>query len=390
MIKRFRVQNYKALRDVELCLTPVHALIGPNDSGKTSVLFALAALCRSTDYELQHSFLGTWEGRDLVWHGDSEGVVRFHVEASDGGLDFGYVLNCRFANVGREVRIEREMISLKNQLECGSQNQGESTVRRIAVRNEQATDEIGQACRIVHAALSGVQYCRWNPRMLALPVAPDAARHFRMNSDGFGLALFLDDILGHDRKRFAELEDKFSSIFPEIESIQLKRQKAFRSPPDELEQATRLEQADGKGIYFQLRDTKQSVPAAQASDGVLLVLAYLAVLFWPEPPRLLLVEEPENGIHPKRLGDVLHILRELVTAQSQTQVVFTTHSPYVLSLLEPAEVTLCTKRAGGAVVTKRMSESEIVKQQQSLFTLGEIWISEGDEDLAKEVMPSAT
>ena len=43
MITRFRVQNYKALRDVTLDLTPMHVLIGPNDSGKTSVLEALAA-----------------------------------------------------------------------------------------------------------------------------------------------------------------------------------------------------------------------------------------------------------------------------------------------------------------------------------------------------------
>jgi AAA15 family ATPase/GTPase len=44
MIRTFRVQNYKALRDVTLELTPMHLLIGPNDSGKTSILEALAAL----------------------------------------------------------------------------------------------------------------------------------------------------------------------------------------------------------------------------------------------------------------------------------------------------------------------------------------------------------
>ncbi|HUP81296.1 MAG TPA: ATP-binding protein, partial [Pirellula sp.] len=369
MITRFHVENYKALREVSLELTPVHALIGPNDSGKTSILFALAALSRSTDHELVNSFLGTWEGRDLVWHGDTDGVVRFHAELVDGGRHFEYFLACRFANVGRDVRIEREMISLAAQIEIGNQNNAESTVRQIATRNKQATNDVNAACQLVHQALSGVQYYRWNPRMLALPVAPDSSRHFRMNSDGFGLALFLDDVLGHDRKCFAQLEERFTSIFPEIESIQLKRQRAFRSPPDDLEQATRLEQADGKGIYFQLRETKQSVPAAQASDGVLLVLAYLAVLYWPEPPRLLLVEEPENGVHPKRLKDVLQVLRELIKAQSKTQLVFTTHSPYVLSLLEPEEVTLCTKSEGRTNV-KRMADSEIVQQQQSLFTLG--------------------
>ncbi len=50
MITRFQVQNYKALRDVILDLTPMHVLIGPNDAGKTSILEAITALCRSVDY----------------------------------------------------------------------------------------------------------------------------------------------------------------------------------------------------------------------------------------------------------------------------------------------------------------------------------------------------
>ena len=44
MITRFQVQNYKALRDVTLDLTPMHVLIGPNDTGKTSILEAMTAL----------------------------------------------------------------------------------------------------------------------------------------------------------------------------------------------------------------------------------------------------------------------------------------------------------------------------------------------------------
>jgi predicted ATPase len=108
------------------------------------------------------------------------------------------------------------------------------------------------------------------------------------------------------------------------------------------------------------------------------------VLSSPERPSLLLVEEPENGIHPKRLRDVLRILRDLVAQQSRTQVVFTTHSPYAVDLLEPNEVTLCTKRVDGSVEVKRMADSETVREQHSLFTLGEIWTAEGDETLARD------
>ena len=117
------------------------------------------------------------------------------------------------------------------------------------------------------------------------------------------------------------------------------------------------------------------------SDGVLLVLAYLTLLHLPNPPRLLLVEEPENGIHPKRLQDVIAILKELVAQQSHTQVVMTTHSPYVLDMFSPSEVSLCRKEDDGSVSVHQLSESEVVRKQLDVFTLGEIWTAEGDEAL---------
>ncbi len=390
MIKSFAVQNYKALRDISLELTQIHALIGPNDSGKTSVLNALAALSRSTELPLERAFDGAWDGRELVWHDDAAGIIAFSVVLQQPSQECRYFLSCRFPQVGRNVVVHRESITFNSELDCGTRDHDISKVGQICGRNAGGAESMIAACRTVHDLLAGVHYYRWNPRMLALPVAADSTRRYRMKPDGFGLALLLDDILGADRELFSRLEQRFCSIFPEIRSIKLVRQPAFRSPEDEREQVSRIQQADGKGIYFEHISSKQIVPAAQSSDGVLLVLAYLAVLFSPEPPRLLLVEEPENGIHPRRLREVMKILRDLVTGQSRTQVVFTTHSPHLLDLLEKEEVTLCTKDESGAVTLTRMADSPSVREQLSIFTLGEIWTAEGDEDLAKSPVASGT
>lgn len=384
MITRFGVQNYKALRDISLELTPLHALIGPNDSGKTSILNALSALSRSVDYPLNQAFAGSWDGRELVWHAAVEGTVLLTADVLVDGESMQYSLVSRFPNAGRNIKVERESFAFAGTSDLGHQNHPDTMVHSVCLGNAAATEEMKRHCRLVYQALSGVHYHRWIARHLALPAAPDSQRRFRLNPDGFGLPLFLDDILGYDRELFGRLEKKFCSIFPEISSLKLIPQTAFRSPNENNEQVSRLDQADGKGLYFQLRGNKQLVPASQASDGVLLVLGYLAVLFSPEPPRLILIEEPENGIHPKRLEKVLEILRELVTQQSHIQVILTTHSPYAVDLLKPEEVTLCTKGRDGAVTLKRMSESKSVREQSSVFTLGEIWTAEGDEDLAQD------
>lgn len=390
MITQFSVQNYKALRDVSLSLTPLHALIGPNDSGKTSILNALFALCRNADLPLPQAFAGAWDGRELVWHGSAEPVVGFVADFSGDGNELQYSLTCRFPNKGRAVKVDLEQIVSTETFIGAHQNHQDTQVHSVCTGNANVDEKLRGACRLVYQAISGVHYHRWIARHLALPAAPDSSRRFRLNPDGFGLPLFLDDILGFDRELFGRLERKFCDIFPEITSIKLMPQMAFRSPADNNEQVSKLDQADGKGLYFQFRGSQQLVPAAQASDGVLLVLGYLAILFSPQPPRLILIEEPENGIHPKRLERVMEILRDLIHQQSHTQVVFTTHSPYAVDLLKPEEVTLCTKGKDGAVQLTRMSESKSVAEQLSVFTLGEIWTAEGDEDLAREpaVAPS--
>ena len=67
---------------------------------------------------------------------------------------------------------------------------------------------------------------------------------------------------------------------------------------------------------------------------------------------------------------------------SHTQVLMTSHSPYLLDEFEPAEVTLCRKDRHGAVQARRLSAIEDVRSQLDVFTLGEIWTGEGDQRLA--------
>lgn len=386
MIEKVRIQNYKALRDVTLDLTPIHVLIGPNDSGKTSVLEAVAALCRSADHPLPQAFIGAWEGTSLVWNRELALSVALAATVADFDGLFDYSITITFAHKGRNATIDRESLLAAGEpreidLTPPRGHQASSVFLTMNVIDAIRQEKHPFTTRVFNA-LAGVHYYRWTPSHLALPVAPDSKRRFRMEASGFGLAQCLDDILGFDRDRFIALEDRFKRIFPQVRSIKLVPEPAFSAPTDNAEQVLQLSRGEGKGIYF-LVDGGDLISASQVSDGMLLVLAYLTVLNLPQPPRVLLVEEPENGIHPKRLQDVLSILRDLVSEQSQCQVILTTHSPYVVDLFQPEEVTLCQKTADGSVAVRRLSESQAVREQLDVFTLGEIWTAEGDEGLVR-------
>jgi len=387
MITRFHVQNYKALRDVTLDLTPVHVLIGPNDSGKTSILEALAALSRSVDHDLNKSFLGRWAGTELVWRGDPGLKVILSAVTSAVGATPGerhslaYELTVRFDVGGRLAKVAGETLLLDGESKALDVNVG---AHQSCVMQQGNAGEIGRASWQVFTALRGVQYYRWDARMLALPVAQDMNRRFRMEPSGFGLAMCLDDILGHDRERFSELENRFRKVFPAVRAIRLMPQPAYKSPLDHTMSVPRLQDADGKGIFVDFCDGPQDVAASQLSDGLLLVLAYLAILYLPHPPRLLLLEELESGIHPARLKQVVQIIRDIAAAQQHTQILLTTHSPYAVDHFEPSEVSLCQKLDDGSIAVRRLSESKTVREQLDVFSLGEIWSAEGEDRLMED------
>ena len=93
---------------------------------------------------------------------------------------------------------------------------------------------------------------------------------------------------------------------------------------------------DGR-LLLQMKDAPFSQPilAKFASDGTLKMLAYLSVLYDPEPPQLVGIEEPENHLHPRLLPE---IAEECRIASARTQMMVTTHSPFFVNSLRPEEL----------------------------------------------------
>lgn len=396
MIRRFGVKNFKSLRDVELELTPIHVLIGPNGSGKTSILQAIQSLARTADHPLTEAFVGRWTGTDLVWRGGLADAVTLLAEFDHDGEVYRYVLSVDFRPSARQAVVHNEQIAkppespvmgseLNGEMNVGRPGKGSSFIFRVAHQGENGGEADSRSiAAVVSNALRNPHLYRLSAPLLALPVATDPRRAFRLETDGFGLAQLLDDILGYDRKDFTALEDELCNAFPFIESIKLVSEPAYTANVDDPRGVRQLSERDGKGIRFKVKGANDTIAAAHMADGVMLVLAYLTLLFIPEEkaPRLILVEEPENGVHHELLEKVIAILRRVIDMRKRTQIIMTTHSPYLLDLFGPNEVTLCRQEADGSTSVHRLSESEAVRKQAGIFSLGEIWTGEGDDTIA--------
>lgn len=100
---------------------------------------------------------------------------------------------------------------------------------------------------------------------------------------------------------------------------------------------------------------------------------------------MLLIEEPENGIHPKRLIEVAKLLRQFVEREENApQIIMTTHSPYLLSEFQPEEVTLMRRQPDGSAKAFPLRDAPHIHERMGDgFYLGELWYNLNEEDLLK-------
>ena len=98
--------------------------------------------------------------------------------------------------------------------------------------------------------------------------------------------------------------------------------------------------------YLQLTEANFKVPGWMLSTGTLRMLALLALLRHPLPPPLIVVEEIENGLDPRSIHLLVEEIRNAVLS-GITQVVLTTHSPYLLDLLKLDQLVLVARDESG-------------------------------------------
>ena len=116
---------------------------------------------------------------------------------------------------------------------------------------------------------------------------------------------------------------------------------------------------------------KGSLSSRSVSDGTVRLLALLIIANWiTRWASLVVIEEPENGLHPHLSEQIVDLLRH---ASGNCQIIVTTHNPAFLDHLKPEEIILCDKRDGQTVM-RHASDVEDVSIFQKHFSLGELWV----------------
>jgi predicted ATPase len=201
------------------------------------------------------------------------------------------------------------------------------------------------------------------------PGYPDQGAPRQLEQNGSGVPSLLDYLLRRDRKRFFDAVESMKRLINGLQDIEVRT-------PD----------PGSRSLHLVLED-RFRLPADLASGGVRLMIFFIALTFHPDPPKLILLEEPEMGVHPRRLGEIVSLLREITKGTHgghPAQIVLTTHSPYLLDNVDLDEdQVLVFQRDEDGSRSAEPADAERLRLFLDEFMLGEVWYNQGEEGLIR-------
>ncbi|MBN1361956.1 MAG: AAA family ATPase [Sedimentisphaerales bacterium] len=353
MLKRFRVNNFRSLLNVEFRPAGVNVLIGPNNAGKTNLCAALRFLGLTASHPLEDAIRAavgeTWNIRN-VYTPDQD--VEFHLECSlphEGEMvDFDYSLRLavdkkpspqrptihvsretlRATGAGFAQTVLLKNVSGQASLLDERRFRDEQTLTHHLSVDIPARTETTMLCRLydVGAYPCASSFRKYMKNWMYYSFTPPSLRSPTVTHEALGL---LSDGRNMTRTYYSLHNEK-----PRLERRLIEIVKTLEPKLDLFTYTS----PDPDSVFLFMEDSKGNRFSAQSiSDGTLrfMAMAYL-VLSGEESgpdslPGLTIIEEPENGLY---VGHLKPLFEKLMGPGRRDQFVFTTHSPYFIDLFD--------------------------------------------------------
>lgn len=380
-LRWFRVENFKAIRDSgRIEFGWLTALIGDNGTGKSSLIEALESF-RDIVVDGLDLAMRRWRGFEQVWNQAPERkaltrpgqrAARSHPMRFQFAWRQGRKLISGQQSITQDVGENSVFIQyeeVKQRHPVGVErwtrdDEGEvmwAGKGRPMTGSEATTLDDGESLlkRFTRDTFEQWRFLMLNPERMGNPMPQQrAAGAIQLAKDGSNIAQYLNEIRDLDRVAFDGLLDAIRFVLPYATELQ-----------------PVLTTELGREYYLRLREQSFDVPGWLISTGTLRIVALLACLRHPKPPPLLVVEEIENGLDPRTLNLLVEEIRA-ATAAGTTQVILTTHSPYLLDLLDLSHLVV-VEREEGQPLFRRPDAEQLAKWSKSfapgrLYTMGRL------------------
>jgi predicted ATPase len=342
MIHRASFRNFKALRDVDVTFdSRLTVLVGPNGSGKTSVLSGLDILCHVLTTSPMPGRIFTFPALEDVFSGGPTNDLELDAcENVHDGFQRGIHIRANpTSDYGWKVYTQRD-----------------------ADRQEYGLDE--RRPPEASPTFFPAEFLQLVPSHLAAATLTSQVPP-RMDLSGLGLASVLAYLKLYEEERFDEVVTRFKQIVPYVKRVRLDRVAVG-------------EKGLGEGLVFDL-STRAGVRASAMSDGTLYVLGLLTAIASPRRAKVLLIDDIDHGLHPKAQMGLVRLLRAILDDHPDLQVIATSHSPYILDRLEPHEVRVTALQDDGSATVARLEDHPEFEKWKDSMSPGEFWSFAGEQ-----------
>ncbi|WP_437989321.1 AAA family ATPase [Sorangium sp. So ce145] len=399
MIQQVSFTNFKSLRRVDAHLGRFMVIVGPNGSGKTSILDGLHYLAQATRSPLARIMHGAFAPPNLKSRGsigpmrlaaagsfhDVNAAVGIVVESEDdlnGDASWHGTVARRWGDAAEETSETKEGAQPARPTDPQQKHQrslGRKNVLRAHVLPEMAelASELGSARKL-----------RLDVRALAAPSYSEEETP-RLTTDGSDLASVLADAAARTPEAFQSIQEAARRVIPALERIRTRRAKVQRQEYQKIriDRTEAVERSIDRSYWGQqlVLDFKGApdVPAPLASEGTLLVIGLLTALWMDPKPRLLLLDDIDKALHPRAQEELVAQIRRILELSPELQVIATSHSPYLLDHFDAEDVLLTALLPDGSTACAPLADHPDFDRWKSTTRSGELWSFVGEDWVAQ-------
>ena len=373
MIKKIHIKNYKSLKDIDLELGRRNMLVGPNMSGKSNLLDSFKFLTNICDSGVSKAFLVRGGFSEVVWKGEDAGPLSFFlVIEHEAEKSYEYEISIIGSITTGSFSVEREklivktpkgvftLIDLRNGQGKIMHIDGSSAFQSLGASASTLEVSVpGWEGMMVKNYISSWRFYRLLPALMKQPNAAVSQQFLMENGDNF--SSWFMTLQTNYPDEFRRIKQVAKDVFPGLEEV--------LTPPTQF--ATTY-------MVSREKHLKRDVSIWHMSDGEIVFLGWLSLIFSPFGSPLFCIEELENHLHPRLLETLVEVQnqRQRELGPHAAQIIATTHSPYLVDKTDIDDLIVVEKSNGATKCTRPASKAhlkELLEREE--LGLGELWYS---------------
>lgn len=400
MITNLRVQHFKSLSNIDVSLGPLTLLVGPNGSGKSNLVDALRFIRDSVAQGIDHA-VNDRGGIDIIrqFSRTRPYIITFEISFDLSTLDNillpreqmsasglkpvgNYALKIgskkgeffvqeetatwpagdwSFEEEGKPEPKIRQFNFYRNSDGEIFVNEESSRVRalpnQLAIPSFSAPHILGGS--IGQQLLRQLRFSAIYPNVLREPKRPDTERRLREDCSNWASVIRAMRQRDQSKRSVDKVLEYMAHVMPDLDNVTVKNVGGYLVP-----QFLIKERQGSSGHYFD---------PIQLSDGTLRLFAIFLALYQEPHPPFIAIEEPEQTVHPGVLALLAEAFHEVA---NHTQLLITTHSPYMLDHVAPSSIRVVNAKHGETQVAE-IKESQVKAVRNQLMSMSEIMHLDG-------------